>query len=139
MRRFGCNVPSAQVEDIQSVVRMLEDSGVGNVITGTPARRSPYFNMVERDENDIVRLVKATSPPCVRRQDAPACFDMNASVYAWTRETLRNASGIFNSDTRLYVMPEERSIDVDSEVDFLVVELLMGRNSGLAPFGGELR
>ncbi len=121
--------PLRNVEDICAVVQLLEDSGVGNVITAMPARRSPYFNLVEQGENGVIRLAKPVSPPYVRRQDAPACFDMNASVYAWTRDVLMNAPGLFNSDTRLYVMPEERSIDIDSEVDFMLVELLMSRKS----------
>lgn len=121
--------PLRDVEDIRSVVQMLEISGVSNVITAMPARRSPYFNMVELDENGVVRLAKQTSSPVVRRQDAPACFDMNASIYGWTREVLMTAPGIFNHDTRLHEMPEERSIDIDSEIDFMLVELLMSRRA----------
>jgi len=120
--------PLRDVEDIRAVVQILEGSGTGNVITAMPARRSPYFNMVEQDERGVVRLAKQTASPVVRRQDAPACFDMNASIYGWTREVLMTAPGLFNHDTRLHVMPEERSIDIDSEVDFLLVELLMLRS-----------
>lgn len=121
--------PLRNVEDIRSVVQMLELSGVSNVITAMPARRSPYFNMVEMDGNGVVRLAKQTSSAVVRRQDAPACFDMNASIYGWAREVLMTAPGLFNHDTRLHVMPEERSIDIDSEVDFMLVELLMSHNA----------
>ena len=32
---------------------------------------------------------------------------------------------VFYDDTRLYVMPRERSIDVDDAIDFEIVELLM--------------
>jgi CMP-N,N'-diacetyllegionaminic acid synthase len=121
--------PLRDVEDIRAVVQLLEGSGVGNVITAMPARRSPYFNLVEQDEHGVIRLAKPASPPYVRRQDAPACFDMNASIYAWTRKALMTAPSLFNPDTRLHVMPEERSIDIDSEVDFLLVELLMSRKA----------
>ena len=96
--------PLRDVDDIRAVVKMLEGSGAGKVITAMPARRSPYFNMVEQDESGVVRLAKQTSPPVVRRQDAPACFDMNASIYGWTREVLMKAPGLFNHDTRLHVM-----------------------------------
>ena len=132
--------PLRDIEDIQAVVQLLEESGAGNVITGMPARRSPYFNLVEQGENGAIQLVKPASPPYVRRQDAPACFDMNASVYAWTREALMTAKGLFNTDTRLHIMPEDRSIDVDSEVDFLLVELLMKRKTNVSmPTSEDLR
>jgi len=50
---------------------------------------------------------------------------MNASIYVWRRPVLFQSAGLFNADTRLYVMPEERSIDIDSEMDFRFVEHLM--------------
>jgi N-acylneuraminate cytidylyltransferase/CMP-N,N'-diacetyllegionaminic acid synthase len=114
-------------EDIVGSVRLLEERGVSNVITGAPARRSPYFNLIEVDEHGVVRLSKTLNTPVVRRQDAPKCYDMNASVYVWRRDTLFSCPTLFNSDTLLYDMPEERSMDIDSELDFRFVEFIMGR------------
>ena len=116
-------------EDIVGSVRLLEERGVSNVITGSPARRSPYFNMVEMDEHGLVRLSKKPNAPVFRRQDAPKCYDMNASVYVWRRDALFSYPTIFNRDTLFYEMPEERSIDIDSELDFTFVEFIMGRTS----------
>ena len=112
-------------EDIIGAVRLLEEKEVSNVITGAPSRRSPYFNLVEADDNGVVKLSKTLETPIVRRQDAPKCFDMNASVYVWKRETFFANLTIFNKDTLLYEMPEERSIDIDSELDFKLVEIIM--------------
>ena len=112
-------------EDIHGAVRLLEERGVSNVISGTPARRSPYFNLVELDEHGIVKLSKLPEFPIARRQDAPKCYDLNASVYVWRREALFSRPSLFNNDTLLYVMPEDRSIDIDSELDFEIVEFLL--------------
>lgn len=119
--------PLRSVQDIRDAVLLLEKTGAGNVITGMPARRSPYFNLVELDEEGIAHLSKRPAEPFVRRQDAPKCFDMNASIYIWRRSALFDTSSIFNADTRLYVMPEERSIDIDSELDFQFVEFVMSK------------
>jgi CMP-N-acetylneuraminic acid synthetase len=94
-----------------------------------PARRSPYFNLVEMRADGSVGLAKTPDTPIVRRQDAPKCFDMNASIYVWTRQTLFGSDSIFNPTTGLYVMPEERSIDVDSELDFEFVEFVLSRRN----------
>lgn len=117
--------PLRIADDIVQCVQLLESRGISNVITGTPARRSPYFNLVELDEQGYARLSKKLEQPVVRRQDAPKCYDMNASVYAWRRESLFTSSAVFNPDTLLYEMPEDRSIDIDSELDFKLVSLLM--------------
>ncbi len=114
-------------EDIRGAVALLEERDVTSVITGAPARRSPYFNLVERDPAGFVRLVKTAEGPILRRQDAPPCFDMNASIYVWRRDAFLAAPAVFYPDTLLYEMPEERSVDIDSELDFALVELLWRR------------
>jgi len=121
--------PLRLVEDIRGAVNMLLSEKVSNIITAAPARRSPYFNMVELDENGVVRLSKPMEKPIVRRQDSPKCFDMNASIYVWQRAALFDYPTIFNADTRLFVMPEERSTDIDNELDFEIVELLMNKRN----------
>lgn len=113
-------------EDITGAVSLLEGGDATNVITGSPARRSPYFNLVERDEGGFARLSKPpTEGAVLRRQDAPACFDMNASIYVWRRDDLVNRGAVFMERTVLYEMPEDRSVDIDSALDFEIVRLLL--------------
>jgi len=117
--------PLRRIDDVRAAVDLLEaDPTVANVITGTPARRSPYFNLVERLPDGSVGLVRPSDPPLLRRQDAPECFDMNASIYVWRREALDAGVPLITRGTRLYVMPEERSHDVDSEHDWAIVQHL---------------
>lgn len=117
--------PLRSVDDICNAVSLMEKSGAGNLITAMPARRSPYFNLVERSSAGGVVLSKPPIAAILRRQDAPQCFDMNASIYIWTRKSFKESNTVFNDDTQLYEMPEERSIDIDSELDFKFVEFIM--------------
>lgn len=114
-------------QDIIDAVALLESNAVGNVITAMPARRSPYFNMVELTADGVAQLSKPLPGPIVRRQDAPRCYDMNASIYVWAAPRLLASDQLFHPDTRLHVMPEERSIDIDSELDFQFVEFVMAQ------------
>ena len=50
---------------------------------------------------------------------------MNASIYVWNVAAFRDDPRVFYPDTRLFEMPEERSVDIDSEIDFALVELLL--------------
>ena len=121
--------PLRNQADLKGVVDLLESNGTAtNVITGTPARRSPYFNLIELDESGRVHLSgkrPGAMKTIVRRQDAPPCFDLNASIYAWWRDSLLNDRRLIQTGTSLFVMPEERSVDIDSELDFRWVEFLM--------------
>jgi CMP-N,N'-diacetyllegionaminic acid synthase len=120
--------PLRTLEDIKEAVKLLEKKKVSNVITGAPARKSPYFNLVEVDNKGVVRLSKETHVPIGRRQDSPRCFDLNASIYVWKRDSLFERESVFFDDTLMYEMPPERSIDIDRELDFEIVDFLGRKN-----------
>lgn len=117
--------PLRTVDDIRAAVALFEASDVESLITGTEARRNPYFNLVELQPDGTVRVAKQPADDVLRRQDAPRCFDMNGSIYVWRRDSLVREPQVFYPSTILYEMPAERSIDVDSEFDFRVVRWLM--------------
>lgn len=116
--------------DIVGAVALLESTGAESVITGAEAHRSPYFNLVEEDPaTRVVSLSKTTGTGILRRQDAPRAYDMNASIYVWRRDALVAEPRVFYPTTRLYEMPVERSHDIDSELDFEIVDWLMSRRA----------
>jgi N-acylneuraminate cytidylyltransferase/CMP-N,N'-diacetyllegionaminic acid synthase len=117
--------------DISGAVAFLRKSDARNVITGAPAHRSPYFNLVEARPDGTVGLSKIAEPPIVRRQDAPPCFDMNASIYVWRVAAFLENPSVFYPDTRLFEMPQERSVDIDSELDYALVELLLQKRQSV--------
>tara|TARA_R110002126_G_C10488035_1_gene502898 strand:+ start:10584 stop:11285 length:702 start_codon:yes stop_codon:yes gene_type:complete len=117
--------PLREATDITNSLDKLLQGDFDNVITAAPSRRSPYFNMVELNNSGMVELSKTLKSNVVRRQDAPETFDMNASIYVWHRSAILNNSAVISSKTGLYIMPEERSIDIDSELDFIIVSFLM--------------
>ncbi|MEC1178873.1 acylneuraminate cytidylyltransferase family protein [Metasolibacillus meyeri] len=124
--------PLRTVDDLRFAVLMFEKHDEAtNLITATPSRRSPYFNLVEENKNGYVLLSKSLDTPLVRRQDAPKTYDMNASIYIWKREAFYDTPSVFTDKTILYVMPEERSHDIDSELDFEIVQFLAEKRGSL--------
>lgn len=119
--------PLRTVEDITGAVGLLENNGYESVITGSEAHRSPYFNLVEEDSTGVVAVSKQLDKSILRRQDAPRSFDMNASIYVWVRDALVAEPKVFFPSTHLFEMPVERSHDIDSELDFEIVEFLLSK------------
>jgi N-acylneuraminate cytidylyltransferase/CMP-N,N'-diacetyllegionaminic acid synthase len=122
---LDCTSPLRNRDDIASAIAMLDDPNIDCVITAAPARRSPYYNLIELDETGAPWPCKMRDKTLIRRQDAPDTFDMNASIYVWRRNSFMAAPFVFGPNTRLMVMPPERSHDIDSPVDFRIVEILM--------------
>lgn len=114
--------PLRSAVDIETALELL-DADTDVVITAYQSDKNPYFNMVERKADGNVRLVKPMPGGVASRQAAPTVYSMNASIYVWHRTTL--TAGLWNGRTQLYEMPRDRSIDIDSEIDFKLVEMLM--------------
>ena len=123
---LDATAPLRTREDIAGAVALQERGGCSNVITGCPAHRSPYFNLVEATPAGFVRLSKPGTG-IARRQDSPACYDCNASIYVWPRATFFASDSVLMPETKLFEMPAERSLDIDTELDFALVEFLMQR------------
>jgi CMP-N,N'-diacetyllegionaminic acid synthase len=114
--------PLRITEDIVNCLALYDDD-TDIVITAFESEKSPYFNMVERRPDGKVGLVKPPATEIFGRQGAPKVYSMNASIYVW--RPLALSRGIWDNRIKMYEMPRERSIDIDSELDFLFVERLM--------------
>lgn len=118
--------PLRILDDIEGLIRTLtEKPDIKSVFSVCEAYKNPYFNMVEEDENGYVQLSKKPARPILRRQDAPKVYGMNASIYAMWKKALLVERTFFTNRTKVYVMPRERSVDIDSQTDFDFVEFLM--------------
>jgi CMP-N-acetylneuraminic acid synthetase len=121
--------PLRHVSDIEACLALL-DAETDAVITAFESEKNPYFNMVERKPDGRLGLVCQPAGTVVARQQAPHVYSMNASIYVWHSHTL--AEGLWNGRLQLHVMPRERSIDIDSPLDFAIVEMLMARTQETA-------
>ena len=126
---FDITSPLRNHDDIKGAYeKMLEPTG-GNLISVCESRRSPYFNMVEISRRGAVFVSKNTEMTYLTRQETPIVYELNASIYGWTRKALmevKNESPI-RDDTILWHMPRSRSIDIDDELDFELVEFLLNK------------
>jgi N-acylneuraminate cytidylyltransferase/CMP-N,N'-diacetyllegionaminic acid synthase len=120
-------VPLRVPEDIANCIDVLaKDPGLDGAITLSESDRNPYFNMVEF-EDDRLRLVKQPTTPVVRRQDAPQVYNFTPAVFAVRRSSLMSVIHLHDGCWGGSIMPRDRSVDIDHELDFLLVEQLMKR------------
>ena len=119
--------------DVENCLDEFEKNDCDVVITITEALRNPYFNMVTRTPGGDTRLVMNQGSAISRRQDTPEVFDMTTVAYAASPDFVMTASAIFEGDVRSVLIPKERAIDIDTELDFRIAEFLMSRPQTLNP------
>jgi CMP-N,N'-diacetyllegionaminic acid synthase len=115
--------PLRSVEDINETISLMVEEKADNVFSAAEAHRNPYFNMVEINKRGYAALVKQGN--FTTRQVAPLIYDMNSSIYVWWKELLKEKKKIFLDKTKIYIMPKERSIDIDDNIDFKIAEIMM--------------
>lgn len=115
--------PLRSPADISKAIAML-DANATNVISVCQAKSSPYYNLIEKDQKGEVRLCKPLESSLSRRQDSPRCYELNGSIYVWSRDSLIQGKGVISSKTALYEMPPEYSVDIDTQLDFDVAEFI---------------
>ena len=100
------------------------------VVSVKEATDNPYFNMVERGEDGWVHLSKGQGN--TRRQDAPAVYVLNGSIYVWQRAALAHAAvnGLWSVRIAPFVMARWKSIDIDDLEDFEQALWLYRRHGG---------
>jgi len=116
--------PLRSLIDITGAYEQFIQDDADVLISACPSRKNPYFNMVELVDGRPQKVKRLATDP-TRRQDAPTVYDMNASIYIWKRAALLESDSVLAGQASLFVMPEERSIDIDSDLDWKMVELIM--------------
>ena len=127
--------PLRAPEDIDACVELLIESGADAVTAVTEPHRNPYFNMVFLDEAGRAKLVMDGQKQLVRRQDAPAVYDMTTVVDAARAEWVLRVDGFFQGDVRAVVVPRERAVDIDTELDLEMAEFFLARRERLTKTG----
>ena len=120
--------PLRKIKDIANAYKFFVKKKANMLLTGCKSRKNPYYNIIEIVNNKL-KKVKKSKKNIYRRQDAPKTYEGNASVYIWDRKSLINFKSHFNKKTVFYEMPENRSIDIDSEFDFQLVKLLLTKKN----------
>ena len=115
------------VADIRACVARLVETGAEVCITAYEADHNPYYNMVELDGQGIARVCQPGPVPIANRQQAPAVYNLSPAIFAIRRSALFCHEHWSQCRMTVLVIPRERAIDIDTELDFQLVEFLLGQ------------
>ncbi len=117
--------PMRRLGDVEEAIRVLKgEGGCDLVFSVVPARRSPYFNMVEKRQEYYRKICPSRY---TARQQAPKAYELNASIYAYTPGFLEREieKTILDYNCGIVQMPDYLVLDIDSEEDFRLMSMLM--------------
>ena len=129
---IDCTNPLIEPSDISNAIRQFqgrkaEGVALDAVFTVALARRNPYFNLVEPNEKGSLKMSKSGEDTVLSRQTAPPVYEHVAGVYVLDPNYLRNSEHLLDGHAEGYLVEGEKALDIDSELDFLMIEYLLKR------------
>lgn len=131
---IDCTNPLIETRDVSGAIaqfhrRRASGVPVDAVFTVAAARRNPYFNLVEPDATGALRMSKTKGGTVLARQSAPPVYEHVAGVYVLDPAYLRRAKHLLDGHAEGYELPDEKAFDIDTELDFALIEFLLQRRS----------
>ncbi|MGV7930885.1 MAG: cytidylyltransferase domain-containing protein [Spirochaetota bacterium] len=116
--------PLRKVSDIDSAIKFLFEKKADAVVSVCEADHSPLRCNILPDSLSMENFI-SDKHRGKRSQDLPVFYRINGAIYiAKTDRLILEGSFLFKKNVFAYIMPRERSIDIDTEVDFKIAEIL---------------
>tara|TARA_B100000795_G_scaffold255993_1_gene228088 strand:- start:3746 stop:4447 length:702 start_codon:yes stop_codon:yes gene_type:complete len=120
--------PLRNSSDIINALDLLDANVSADLCLGIcQSSKSPYFNMVIKNEQNFLELAHQTNDVINRRQDAPSIFDITTVVYAARTDFIKENNNIFAGTVIGFEIPKERAVDIDDILDFQFAEFLYNK------------
>jgi len=109
--------------DIDAALTLLIESGADSVVSVYEVGDHHPARMYRIVEGRLVPY--ASEPPDRLRQGLPPVYHRNGAIYACRRALIEEQGTLIGPDTRPYIMPRERSINIDDELDLAFADFLL--------------
>lgn len=115
--------PLRTAEDVDGAIRLCVERGAPACVSLVAADKPPYWMHALSDDGTL-RPILPGQVHVPRRQELPPAYAVNGAVYVARTEWILAHDSFAAPETVGYVMPRERSLDIDDELDLVLAEAL---------------
>jgi len=122
--------PLRTSEDIDAAIALVDQQRCEAVVSVAPAHPHPWLTKRIVEDGTIGPFMGISTSD--RRQDLPTPYVLNGAIYLITPDALRRY-GTFSPDGAVaYLMPPERSLDIDSAYELRFADMLLRKDPDAA-------
>jgi CMP-N,N'-diacetyllegionaminic acid synthase len=114
-------------EDINNAMKKFINENAEAIVGVCEAEHHPLWSNT-LPENGSMKNFLSESIKGLNRQQLPIYYRLNGAIFISKTDTLYKEKTFIHENTFSYIMPNERSIDIDYEIDFRLAELLMKKH-----------
>lgn len=116
--------PLRTAEDIVKVIELLHEKKGEAVVSLTECDHSPIWSNILPEDLSMDRFDREEYKD-LPRQMLPIFYRYNGAIYLVTAKELQNKEHMLEKGCYAYIMPQVRSIDIDTALDFMIAETIM--------------
>lgn len=120
--------PLRTAEDIDSAVNLLHETRADSVVSVSEARSHPFLVKQLAEDGRLEDFMPKPSG-YLARQNLPPVYVINGAVYVARRDVLLEQQTFYTKRTYAYVMPAERSLDIDTPWDLHLAGLILSERA----------
>jgi len=115
--------PLRSVNDIDGCISCCLEEAVPVCVSVSVVDKSPYWMYILNDHQRLFPLMQSNHS-IERRQELPPVYTLNGAVFVAQTDFLLKEKSFITEETLAYIMPAERSWDIDDEMDFICCEMI---------------
>ena len=119
--------PLRTVDDIDGCLELAITQGATSCVSVIEPEKSPYWMYKMASESHVLEPLLVQVHEATRRQELPKVYALNGAVYVNTGSGLLKTKRFINNETIGYIMPKERSVDIDTEFDFNFLSYILSK------------
>lgn len=116
--------PLRAAEDIINGYNLFQDKNAQSVVSVCETDHSPLWCFTLPENASMYEYGKQEMTT-MQRQQLPTYYRENGALYITTTKHLLEIDNLYDEHCFAYIMPKERSIDIDDEFDFLLAEAML--------------
>jgi len=118
--------PLMTTEDIDNAIEKLIKTKADTVVSVCEINDTHPIKIKKIVDDKLVQYVDSMKENIFRRQDMPNAYKRNGGIYANKRDVVMKENSLYGieKDCRAYIMPRERSVDINSIEDLYLAEII---------------
>jgi len=117
--------PLRTAEDIQAATKLFVEKNASSVVSMSPTEHSPLLTTTIRKDETLSEFYASLQKVPPRSQDMPVYYRLNGALYIVKIDQYLQEKTLFCDPGFAYLMPMERSIDIDNRTDFIECQTLI--------------
>ncbi|WP_027396839.1 cytidylyltransferase domain-containing protein [Anaerovibrio lipolyticus] len=111
-------------KDIVGAFNLMQEKKASTIIGVCETDHSPLWCNILPEDGSLNGFIRPEAKSASGRQGLPTYYRINGAIYL-TKAVSDIGKDLYNNHCFAYIMPRNRSIDIDTELDFKIAEALL--------------